>query len=514
MRPVARDQVRAPPRPSARSGSGRPRAAGSASAGSPSGRRRGRRRRARSAARGSGAPSQVIGGHSAAPSQSSSGTTRRTCQVPGSRSPNSTTPPTLQRLDRGQPQAHSRAVPASGDAVVGHLEHERAVAAPDAHGHPGRVGVLVGVADGLGQHRLGQRLERSAGRRPRRRRRTSLPGPGALARAARPRRRTWSASPAARGRAGAGARCADPRAPPGSRSRTAGEPPPADRRRRRAPSRRRTAAGSRLRGSRARGRSAARAGAPSRPAWPRSGRPRPAPRPCRASTAGAAPRRRAAARSAAGRRGSRRSRGPQPPSARTRAGPARGTASAYSAGNWPVMSPSISTTRSSRSDWAAIGADSTVTWAPANCSRSRPCAPAARTRRTRAVVAEDHRPAHPRQPAHRVAQPVVEVVAVRRGVFGLRQDLDEQLERVDPDSRRRAAQSGRPSARTAAPAAVPGTPASSPRSVGIGIRRTDRIRRGRRAIRSRRCAGRSGRPARRSRARRDRRSGTWPCRRA
>ena len=55
---------------------------------------------------------------------------------------------------------------------------------------------------------------------------------------------------------------------------------------------------------------------------------------------------------------------------------------AYSGGNCPVMSPSISITRSSRSDWAAIGADSTVTWAPANCSRLRPCAPAARTRRT------------------------------------------------------------------------------------------------------------------------------------
>ena len=45
------------------------------------------------------------------------------------------------------------------------------------------------------------------------------------------------------------------------------------------------------------------------------------------------------------------------------------------------MSPAISITRSSCSDWAAIGADSTVTCASANGSRLSPWAPTARTRR-------------------------------------------------------------------------------------------------------------------------------------
>ena len=70
-----------------------------------------------------------------------------------------------------------------------------------------------------------------------------------------------------------------------------------------------------------------------------------------------------------------------PPSARTPDGPARETRRRTRSGNCPVMSPAISITRSSRSDWAAIGADSTVTCASANGSRLSPCAPAARTRR-------------------------------------------------------------------------------------------------------------------------------------
>ena len=63
-------------------------------------------------------------------------------------------------FERGQPQHHPGTVPASGDAVVRHLDHERTVLTTDAHGHARGVRVLVGVADSLGQHRLGERLER------------------------------------------------------------------------------------------------------------------------------------------------------------------------------------------------------------------------------------------------------------------------------------------------------------------------------------------------------------------
>ena len=51
----------------------------------------------------------------------------------------------------------------------------------------------------------------------------------------------------------------------------------------------------------------------------------------------------------------------------------------------------------------------------------------------RGVVAEDHRSAHPREAADRLAQPVVEVGA-RRVALGLREHLDEQLERLDADA--------------------------------------------------------------------------------
>ena len=149
------------------------------------------------------------------------------------------------------------------------------------------------------------------------------------------------------------------------------------------------------------------------PGWRLCALPKPAPRPCRASTAGAARRHRAAALTAAGRPRSRPRRDRLPPSARTPAGPARETGSMYSVGNWPVISPAISITRSSRRDWAAIGADSTVTCASANCSRFKPYVPAARTRRRRVVVAEDQRPAHvrragtpPRTAGRRTARPM------------------------------------------------------------------------------------------------------------
>ena len=69
-----------------------------------------------------------------------------------------------------------RAVGASGDAVVGDLEHERAVAQLGADADARRLGVLGGVADRLGEHRLGERLERLGhrdARRPRPRCRAS-----------------------------------------------------------------------------------------------------------------------------------------------------------------------------------------------------------------------------------------------------------------------------------------------------------------------------------------------------
>ena len=48
------------------------------------------------------------------------------------------------------------------------------------------------------------------------------------------------------------------------------------------------------------------------------------------------------------------------------------------------------------------------------------------------VVAEDDRAPHPRQSAHRLAEMVVEAVDGGAGI-GLREHLDEQLERPDPE---------------------------------------------------------------------------------
>ena len=57
----------------------------------------------------------------------------------------------------------------------------------------------------------------------------------------------------------------------------------------------------------------------------------------------------------------------------------------------------------------------------------------ARTRRKVRVVAEDDRPAHPRQPAYGLAQAVIERVRTGRVGLGLRQHGHEQLERIDPE---------------------------------------------------------------------------------
>ena len=65
----------------------------------------------------------------------------------------------LKGFHRGQPESHPGATPPAADAVVGHLHHERAARPADTHGHASRMRVLVGVANGLGEHRLRQRLE-------------------------------------------------------------------------------------------------------------------------------------------------------------------------------------------------------------------------------------------------------------------------------------------------------------------------------------------------------------------
>ena len=136
---------------------------------------------------------------------------------------------------------------------------------------------------------------------------------------------------------------------------------------------------------------------------------------------------------AAGRRRSRRPRVPPRPSARIPAGSARGTGPRTRRGTGRSRRRRSRAPGPRAATEPAIGADSTVTCASANCSRLSPCEPTARTRRLAAVVAEDHRPAHLGQPAHRVAQPVVEAVAARRRVLLLGEHADEQLERLDPD---------------------------------------------------------------------------------
>ena len=50
------------------------------------------------------------------------------------------------------------------------------------------------------------------------------------------------------------------------------------------------------------------------------------------------------------------------------------------------------------------------------------------------VVAEDQRPAHSREPAHSLAQAVVEVAAGSIALLRLREHLDEQLQRLDSET--------------------------------------------------------------------------------
>src|SRR5437660_6576983 len=66
----------------------------------------------------------------------------------------------LKSLERRQPQPHARAALATLDPVVLDLEHEGAIITSDPDAHVRRAGVLVGVADRLGEHRLGEWLER------------------------------------------------------------------------------------------------------------------------------------------------------------------------------------------------------------------------------------------------------------------------------------------------------------------------------------------------------------------
>src|SRR4029078_8689825 len=56
----------------------------------------------------------------------------------------------LQRLERREPQAHAahrRTARAARDAVVAHLHHPGTILAGDRDLHPGRLRVLVRVAD-------------------------------------------------------------------------------------------------------------------------------------------------------------------------------------------------------------------------------------------------------------------------------------------------------------------------------------------------------------------------------
>src|SRR4051794_25215942 len=59
----------------------------------------------------------------------------------------------LQRLERGEAQPHPGLARVPDDAVVGHLEDERAVLVAGAHGDARRARVLVGVAHRLDEHR-------------------------------------------------------------------------------------------------------------------------------------------------------------------------------------------------------------------------------------------------------------------------------------------------------------------------------------------------------------------------
>ena len=433
------------------------------------------------------------------------GTTSRTCQVPGSRSPNSTTPP-LCSASNAASRSPIPALPArAADAVVDDLEHERAVGAADAHRHRGRAGVLAGVAHRLGQHRLGERLERG-GTSPSSPGSSVSPGRDARATAARPRREASSAvargaRPSGRWSAARSSVSAAWVSLAHALARLGGQVAVAVERHRDAEQALDHALVDLAREvdpllELARG-----LGLGGDDPRHRGQRRRLAERPQQVAL-GVVERR--LGQQPVGEDHADRAPGGAP-SARRRAAPARGTAPRTRREPGRATSPTISTTRSSRSACAAIGADSTVTWAPANCSRSSPCAPAARTRRLAAVVAEDDRPAHPRQPADGLAQAVVEA---RRGAG------DPARTATAPRRTARAPRFRRPACRVRRRSAVTtvrrasaacacghqpepqrllGRQVDAPaarRSSGIGIRRTDRSRRGPPATRRRRCAGR------------------------
>src|ERR1700754_164600 len=66
----------------------------------------------------------------------------------------------LERLKRRELETHAALAGLAAHAVVDDVEHERVVAGDlQADLDLGRPGVLVGVANGLGEHRLGERLE-------------------------------------------------------------------------------------------------------------------------------------------------------------------------------------------------------------------------------------------------------------------------------------------------------------------------------------------------------------------
>ena len=242
----------------------------------------------------------------------------------------------LERLEAGEAQAHPGGpVGASLDAVVGDLEHERAVArsrcarrrASPARawrrcGSPRRAptGRAARAAAGTGDASRRRPRSRASGYSWRRRAISS--------RERRARRGGRAPERALHRRAQVAERLLDllGAAPPRLLVEAAG--------RRRARARRRTGAGRRPRGPRARGRCAARArpraraGASRRAPSPR------APPSCRGSTAPRARRRSAAARRRRGRRGSRRASARAPTSAsRRRCGPAAARRSRPGAGS-------------------------------------------------------------------------------------------------------------------------------------------------------------------------------------
>ena len=98
-------------------------------------------------------------------------------------------------------------------------------------------------------------------------------------------------------------------------------------------------------------------------------------------------------------------------------------------------------TRSSSSACRATGADSTVTCASANASSDDAVRAGRPHPAADLVVAEDHRAIHRGQRAGRLAEAAVERVR-RRVVLDAREQLDEHVECVDADRRRRCADRG------------------------------------------------------------------------